>query len=85
MPVTRNIEYFKRALARKPAMRRPNPDRALRDITTRSREYRGALRSFDAARIELGIATPLEVHRQNSPFASMRPRLTNFHVAAPKN
>ena len=81
MKPIRDIEYFKRELAKNPALPRPNPDDDLiRSLDEFSREYRGAVRSYDAARIELKIATPEEINRKNSIFGASRPRLINFHV-----
>jgi hypothetical protein len=80
MSLTRDIRYFKKELAANPSLRSPDPRADCATLTERSREWRCALRSYDAACLELGIKTPAEIQAENSPFARMRPRLVAHHV-----
>jgi len=80
VPHKRNIEYFKKLLAENPALRRPEvlPELAW-SMSEQSWEWKSAARSYDAARIELGIRTPHEVQLENSPFEHCTPRLVRWH------
>jgi hypothetical protein len=79
VPHKRNIEYFKNLLSADPALRRPGvlPELAY-SLSEQSWEWKSALRSYDAARIELGIRTPRQVQEENSPFTHFKPRLISL-------
>ena len=81
VPHKRNIEYFKKLLAENPALRRPEvlPELAW-SMSEQSWEWKSAARSYDAARIELGIRTPMEVQLENSWIPpNCTPRLVQWH------
>jgi hypothetical protein len=73
----RNAAFFKRELAINPQLGQPRPLEGV-SLEQRSREWRGAMRSYDAARIELGLKTPNEIQQQNSPFHGFRPRIVGL-------
>jgi len=80
VPHKRNIEYFKKLLAENPALRRPEVLPELEwSMSEQSWEWKSASRSYDAARIEMGIRTPHEVQLENSPFEHCTPRLIRRH------
>ena len=82
VPHKRNIEYFKKLLAGDPALRRPEvlPELAW-SMSEQSWEWKSALRSYDAARIEMEIRTPHEVQLENSWIpADCTPRLVRWHT-----
>jgi hypothetical protein len=63
----RNVAYFKRLLARQPSLRRPDRLPELRhSLDRQSFEWKAALRSYDQARLDLGIATPMQIQTENS-------------------
>lgn len=79
VPHKRNIEYFKERLAIDPALPRPAVLPELDwSLSEQSWEWKSALRSYDAARIEMKIRTPQEVQAENSPFAHFKPRLISL-------
>ena len=81
VPHKRNIEYFKKQLAENPALRRPEVLSELDwSMSEQSWEWKSALRSYDAARIEMQIRTPMEVQRENSWLPpGCTPRLVEWH------
>jgi hypothetical protein len=82
MALVRDIEFFKRALVESPSLRVPVPLVELASMEQRSREWRSALRSYDAARLELGIRTPAQIQSENSLFTGLKPELASFHAFA---
>lgn len=60
----------------KPAKRVPFIERALRELPntpTKSTVFfrKRLLRFLDASRLEAGLVSPAELHKENSPFAEM--------------
>jgi aminoglycoside phosphotransferase len=74
--------WLERAGKMKPAKRVPFIERALRELPktpTKSNVFfrKRLVRFLDASRLEAGLVSPAELHKENSPFAQMdfRPRL----------
>lgn len=68
--------WLKRAGRLKPAKRVPFIERALRDLPkapTKSNVFfrKRLLRLLDASRLEAGLVSPAELHKENSLFAEM--------------
>ena len=59
---------------------RPAPALAVRKMTIAAlHRYKDRLRAFDAARLELGLASPAEIQRENSAVGTaIRPRVLRF-------
>ncbi len=79
------VARFKRQLRRNPALRCPPLDHE--GLTAaRHADYKHTTRAWDIARIELGLVTPMEVQRENSPFprlAGFAPRILSFSSHEP--
>lgn len=69
---------FKRRLRRNPQL--PPPLLSTRRLTLRQlHRYKEQLRAYDAARLELNLATPAEIQRENSAVPrAFRPRVLLF-------
>ena len=58
----------------------PAPAFSVRKVTVAAlHRYKDRLRAFDAARLELNLASPAQIQRENSAVgAAMRPRVLRF-------
>ena len=79
------VARFKRQLRRNPAMQCPPFN--LEGLTAaRHADYKHTTRAWDIARIELGLVTPIQVQRENSPFVrtpGFSPRIVSFSAHEP--
>lgn len=80
---TRNMDFFRSELGKNTGLARPDPLPEL-NLEERSREWRGALRAYDAVRLEMRIRTPGEIQRENSPFENFIPHIVGFNAAPRK-
>ena len=79
------VARFKRALRRNPNAQCP-PLEHEGLTAARHADYKHTTRAWDIARIELGLVTPLEVHRENSAFyipPGFTPRVIRFSSHEP--
>jgi hypothetical protein len=68
---------FKRRLRRNPHWVPPSFDPET--VTVRElHEYKDRLRAWDAARMELGLATPQQIQRENSVGPAINSRILHF-------
>ena len=79
------VARFKRQLRQNPARRCPPLDHE--GLTAaRHADYKHTTRAWDIARIELGLVTPMEVQRENSPIfqtPGFSPRIVSFSSHEP--
>jgi hypothetical protein len=69
---------FKRQLRKNPQL--PPPLLSTKRLTLRQlHRYKKQLRAFDAVRLEMNLATPARIQRENSAVApAFRPRILRF-------
>jgi hypothetical protein len=79
MPFNRNIDFFKQELAANPSLRSPAWLPELPPLE-RAREWHVAIRSYDAACLELGVKTPGQIQNENYIFTGFIPRLVRLHA-----
>lgn len=78
MTVVAYKTQFKRRLRKDPQWR---PQRLVPETSTvrKLHDYKTQLRAWDAARMELGLASPTQIQRENSAFPmGSRPRILKF-------
>jgi len=78
MPPEEDKIYFIRLLRKNP--QRAAPALPARGLTVaRLHRYKERLRAFDVARLELKLATPAQIQRENSAVGTpIRPRILRF-------
>ncbi len=85
MTLRQKITRIKRTLRKDPQATCPRLE--LRGVTWKKHSnYKHTTRAWDKARIELGLATPLDIQRENSAFRfdpKFPPRILRFSTHAP--
>ncbi len=79
------VARFKRQLRRDPAMRCPPFPLEGRTAASHA-DYKHTTRAWDIASIELGLVTPMQVQRENSPISptpGFVPRIISFSSHEP--
>lgn len=78
MPVAQDKAKFVRLLRKNPQQAAPAlPKTAL--TVTKLHRYKERLRAYDAARLELKLASPSQIQRENSAAGTaFRPRIVRF-------
>ena len=80
------VARFKRVLRKNPEARCP-PFAPEGRTAALHADYKHTTRAWDIARIELGLVTPMDVQRENSPFTSepgFTPRIIRFATYEPR-
>jgi hypothetical protein len=80
------VARFKRVLRKNPEARCPPFEKENRTAAKHA-DYKHTTRAWDIARIELGLVTPMDVQRENSPFTpdpNFTPRIIKFATYEPR-